>query len=329
MPNILRVNDQLTFSTCRGIEALADAHPSSEISTPRVALSLLCGFTFMLIVEQLFSSHSHSPASASNSTANVKPTNSEVQFDAELAELEGEQGMTRSTVDWVAPVQAESSAQMQAIPLTLGLVIHSLADGFALGVSFFPSNESKNSSSLSAIVFLAIIIHKRACQNHAPECNFAHHFFLVVPTSLALTSSLLATSLSRPQCKKHLAVFSVSTPIAALLSYVALDFFGSAEHANWPGTALLLSVRLSFRSCLLVLMSFTGRNFPECGDARFSSIRCKPFRNERESTLDPHSPRDICPLSFELTAWTWTLDSPSIDHFCCTFSPYLYHLYIL
>ncbi|KAJ3814064.1 Zinc/iron permease [Lentinula aff. lateritia] len=205
-----------------GIEALADAHPSFEISAPRVALSLLCGFTFMLIVEQLFSLHSHSPASATKPTANVKPTNSEVQFDAELGELEGEQGMARSTVDWVAPVQAESSAQIQAIPLTLGLVIHSLADGFALGVSFFPSNESKSSSSLSAIVFLAIIIHK-------------------LPTSLALTSSLLATSLSRPQCKKHLAVFSVSTPIAALLSYVALDFFGGAEHADWPGTALLLS----------------------------------------------------------------------------------------
>ncbi|KAJ4482313.1 Zinc/iron permease [Lentinula aciculospora] len=208
-----------------GIEALADAHPSSEISASHVALSLLCGFTFMLIVEQLFAVHSHSPASGSTSTANPKPTNSsEVQFDAELGELEGEQGIPRRpATDWPVPVHTEpTTAQMQAIPLTLGLVIHSLADGFALGVSFFPSNESKNSTSLSAIVFLAIIIHK-------------------LPTSLALTSSLLATSLSRPQCKKHLAVFSASTPVAAFLSYVALDFFGGAEHADWPGIALLLS----------------------------------------------------------------------------------------
>ncbi|KAJ3786197.1 Zinc/iron permease [Lentinula aff. detonsa] len=208
-----------------GIEALADAHPSSEISTSRVALSLLCGFTFMLIVEQMFALHSHSPAPGSTSTANIKPTNSsEIQFDAELGELEGEQGMpSRSTADWTMPVHQDSSpSQLQAIPLTLGLVIHSLADGFALGVSFFPSNESTGSSSLSAIVFLAIIIHK-------------------LPTSLALTSSLLATSLSRPQCKRHLAVFSASTPIAAVLSYLALDFFGGADHADWPGIALLLS----------------------------------------------------------------------------------------
>ncbi|KAJ3717162.1 Zinc/iron permease [Lentinula raphanica] len=204
-----------------GIEALADAHPSSEIATSRVALALLCGFTFMLVIEQLFSTHSHSPASGSNPASSFKPDNSsEVQFDAELGELEGEQGMPNRSTAGIH--QESSSSQIQAIPLTLGLVIHSLADGFALGVSFFPSNEATGSSSLSVIVFLAIIIHK-------------------LPTSLALTSSLLATSLSRPDCKKHLAIFSASTPIAAILSYSALSFFGGSEHADWPGIALLLS----------------------------------------------------------------------------------------
>ena len=44
-----------------------------------------------------------------------------------------------------------------AHPLTLGLVIHSLADGLALGAS--ASNEGGD-SSVSFLVFLALIIHK-------------------------------------------------------------------------------------------------------------------------------------------------------------------------
>ncbi|KAF5389282.1 hypothetical protein D9757_003403 [Collybiopsis confluens] len=196
-----------------GIEALTEARPSSEVSDSEIALSLLVGFSLMLLIES--ASHSHS-----TSLSNIKPADtSEIDFDAELAELEGIQGSDSRTS---LQSTLQTGEEMQALPLTLGLVIHSLADGFALGVSFFPgSNESKG-SSLSAIVFLAIIIHK-------------------LPTSLAFTSSLLATSLSRPQCKKHLAAFSASTPLAAILTYIALDFFGGSEHSAWPGIALLLS----------------------------------------------------------------------------------------
>lgn len=44
-----------------------------------------------------------------------------------------------------------------ATPLTLGLVIHSLADGLALGASVVKGDEGKN---LSVLVFLALIVHK-------------------------------------------------------------------------------------------------------------------------------------------------------------------------
>lgn len=119
----------------------------------------------MLIIEQLLTPHSHSPASNSISMSNVKSSRpTEVEFDAELGDLEVEQGMPRSQIDMPTPTTStyqEPSGEMQAIPLTLGLVIHSLADGFALGVSFFPAlSDSKESSNLSFIVFLAIIIHK-------------------------------------------------------------------------------------------------------------------------------------------------------------------------
>jgi len=44
----------------------------------------------------------------------------------------------------------------RAYPLTLGLVVHGLADGLALGVSALGDTET----DLSLVVFLALIIHK-------------------------------------------------------------------------------------------------------------------------------------------------------------------------
>jgi solute carrier family 39 (zinc transporter), member 9 len=51
----------------------------------------------------------------------------------------------------------------------------------------------------------------------------------------------MSTSLSRADCKKHLLLFSASTPVAAVASYASYSFFGSAR-ADGVGTALLISV---------------------------------------------------------------------------------------
>ena len=64
----------------------------------------------------------------------------------------------------------------------------------------------------------------------------------VAPTALALTSSLLSTSLSRSDIKKHVAAFSVATPVGTLVSFVLLKFFIGAHVGNWTGIALLISV---------------------------------------------------------------------------------------
>jgi len=53
----------------------------------------------------------------------------------------------------------------RAIPLTLGLVIHSLADGLALGASSLPKAGGQGGTQLSFVVFLALIVHK---------CTFKH-----------------------------------------------------------------------------------------------------------------------------------------------------------
>ncbi|KAK0201674.1 Zinc/iron permease [Desarmillaria ectypa] len=206
-----------------GIDALVEAQIDPELLSSRVALSLLFGFTSMLVLEQFVSPHSHSSSDAPAIPLNNHETSS-VEFDAELGELGNREVLSRPgyvQVDSNPRNVIANGAKARAYPLTFGLVIHSIADGLALGVSLFHS-DGDGSSRLSLIVFLAVMVHK-------------------APTSLALTTSLLATSLPLPECKKHLAVFSATTPVATFATYVFLSFFGAGDHADWIGLALLIS----------------------------------------------------------------------------------------
>ena len=54
----------------------------------------------------------------------------------------------------------------------------------------------------------------------------------------------MSTSLSRAECKNHLLLFSASTPVGAIASYVSFSFLG-ARHVDGVGIALLISVSSS------------------------------------------------------------------------------------
>ncbi len=66
--------------------------------------------------------------------------------------------------------------------------------------------------------------------------------------------------LPRADCKKHLVAFASTTPIATIAAYFFLDFFGSVEHTDWTGVALLGSVS-PFAGLLLLLSLFQGGTF--------------------------------------------------------------------
>ncbi|KAF8073876.1 Zinc/iron permease [Lyophyllum atratum] len=244
-----------------GIETAVEAD-KTHVPTTTIALSLLFGFTFMLIIEQLVSphAHSHSHHQTDNlslhtvkSDSNKKPM--DVEFDAELGDLEREEGIDHAgymqpetPVPLAMPSNETVDATSRAFPLTFGLVVHGLADGLALGASSLAKSESGGSSSLSWIVFLALIIHK-------------------APTSLALTTSLLATSLPRAKCKRHLVVFASSTPISAITSYLLFSFLGNGD-GGWTGVALLVSGG-TFLYVATVLQPVSGHSgSPSPGDMR-------------------------------------------------------------
>jgi solute carrier family 39 (zinc transporter), member 9 len=154
-------------------------------------MCLLLGFTLMLAIENLLAPHSHSSPSGhrrlkttdsasppllprnsndhdrdhsrSGKSLN-RPSNTEyppsVVFSAEDEDVEHVSKYSRSTLTPRngTPIPLDPTPKSNPNLLTLGLVVHSLADGLALGSSFISVGDQ--GSSLSFIVFLAIIIHK-------------------------------------------------------------------------------------------------------------------------------------------------------------------------
>jgi zinc transporter 9 len=122
------------------------------------------------------------------------------------------------------PAQRRSA---RANPITLGLVIHSLADGLALGASSRSSARDGGGGGgirdnpLLLIVFFALLIHK-------------------APTALALASALLPL-LPRARIRLHIAVFAAATPVGALLAHLLLGMFAPRDGGRWGGIALAFS----------------------------------------------------------------------------------------
>ena len=127
----------------------------------RISLSLLVGFAFMLILEQYLTPHATSTTPSRLQPVFEMPTiaTDPLDVDDELdisANIDDILPTTRDVS--VRPISAGFPVQVVANPLTLGLIIHSLADGLALGAS--ASGDHGSDKSVSTVVFIALIIHK-------------------------------------------------------------------------------------------------------------------------------------------------------------------------
>ena len=131
---------------------------------------------FMLVTEQLLpGAHSH-PGPPIPGSGSLSPKASTVEFDAdmELGELEEDLGrpsqptISRSTSTGAQRPTTPRTAtgngfkiptSGRGFTLTLGLVLHALSDGLALGSSIA---SGEGSQELSFVIFAALIIHKGA-----------------------------------------------------------------------------------------------------------------------------------------------------------------------
>ena len=105
---------------------------------------------------------------------------------------------------------------------TVGLVIHSAADGIALGAS-----SSLSSSSLSLVVFVAIMVHK-------------------APAAFGLTSVLLRQGLTKRNVRAHLVVFSLAAPVGALTVWLLINLLGRHWLGGEQGTKFATGLVLLF-----------------------------------------------------------------------------------
>jgi len=114
----------------------------------------------MLIIEQYLAPHSPPGISPSNSQELYQifsATEEHMDYDMQPTGIEG---APPPSLPVEVNMQKTEIAGHPVItyPLTLGLIIHSLADGLALGAS--AAGEDNSDMSLSLVVFFALIIHK-------------------------------------------------------------------------------------------------------------------------------------------------------------------------
>lgn len=110
----------------------------------------------------------------------------------------------------------------RSLSTTIGLVIHSAADGIAFGASATSSN-----IALTGIVFFAILLHK-------------------CPAAFSLSVLLLKNGLAKKKVRQHLTVFSLAAPAGAIATYLVILLITPATSDDsstqwWTGLILLFS----------------------------------------------------------------------------------------
>lgn len=156
------LNCSRNIDETRGLEAIAAAN-TDGLPTGRISLCLVIGFILMLIIEQLISPHSHSHSLHLNDLKKLAShdSTSDVEFDAEMGDLGlGNPSDRRLDPQPTPSVPEESVDRERALALLLGLVIHGVADGLALGVANVAGSSTGSTNALSLVVFFVLILHK-------------------------------------------------------------------------------------------------------------------------------------------------------------------------
>ena len=181
-----------------------------------VGISLITGFILMYLIDTL-PRHAITPSRPQRFSISL----TQFSLTRERTSSIPETPSTASSAHQIGTTSRPSST-------TIGLVIHSCADGVALGAS------STTTGRLSFIIFLAIMIHK-------------------APAAFGLTSVLLKQGLSTRAARAHLIVFSLAAPVGALLTW------GAAHLLGYSTDALGSSTSTEFATGVLLL--FSGGTF--------------------------------------------------------------------
>ncbi|OKL61930.1 hypothetical protein UA08_03011 [Talaromyces atroroseus] len=175
-----------------------------------IGISLVSGFILMYLIDKL-------------PTLSTPPKTRRPPYHISLDNLGGS-GLRRnssSSREGGGLLEQDGHApRAHSFAMTTGLVIHAAADGIALGAS-------GSDSSLSFIIFLALLVHK-------------------APAAFGLTSVLLKQGLSSRAAGRHLLVFSLAAPAGAILTFILVHTLGSGFGSDEASTRWRTGVLLLF-----------------------------------------------------------------------------------
>ncbi|KAL1955859.1 hypothetical protein VTO42DRAFT_8017 [Malbranchea cinnamomea] len=184
--------------------------PKAEQRSPHawIGVGLVSGFLLMYLIDEL-------PQFATPSS-NQQQRTYHISLDNLSSGLE--RGVSPARRGFLG-FNTGSTSRNRAFATTTGLVVHAAADGIALGAS-------SSSTSLSFIIFIAIMVHK-------------------APASFGLTSVLLKQGLSTRAARAHLLVFSLAAPVGAFLTWlvahtIMAGHVGDEQGTRWRTGMLLL-----------------------------------------------------------------------------------------
>lgn len=194
--------------------------PTKEQSNPDpptfyIGFSLILGFILMFLIDNL-------PRHASENLQAPPPTR-HISLD-NLSQGLHRSNSISSTADTEGFLQSltPNPKQTRSLATTTGLVIHSAADGIAMGASASTAN-----TKLGFIIFVAIMLHK-------------------APAAFGLTSVLLKQGLSKRAARGHLIIFSLAAPFGAITTFLLVHLLGGGDIDGengqwWTGMLLLFS----------------------------------------------------------------------------------------
>ena len=139
----------------------------SDLRHMYLGTALVSGFLLMLIIDQLIFRDNHSHGH--EDTLNSLPTS-----------------------------EKKSSRNTNQSTATIGLVVHSVADGVALGAA-----SASGHSHVELLIFIAIMLHK-------------------APAAFGLSSILLHAGCEKRKIKRHLFLFAITAPLASLIVFLLL-----------------------------------------------------------------------------------------------------------
>jgi zinc transporter 9 len=174
-----------------------------------IGVALILGYILMFLVD-------HLPEAMSSSQPQYQPMHISLSNLARGPHNSSSLSLNGMTTPGSPPMLTPTPLpppKKKTSATTIGLVVHSCADGIALGAS-----SAAPSASLSFVVFLAIMLHK-------------------APAAFGLTTVLLKQGLSKRTARTHLAFFSMAAPAGAFFTWAIVHALGRARLGGDEGLA--------------------------------------------------------------------------------------------